>query len=349
MSTLYASFVDAPAAERAAGALLDHGARSADISIVAHSDYIAARTDKDLDAGHAERSAKEGISTTTAADAAVGATKGAAIGLGVGIAAALAALIVPGVGIVIGGGALATAIAGGAATVAAGAAAGGVAGYLKDQGVPDEMVTKYSNTFYEGGAILALAVPTGDIDAIEAEAILAKYAAVNIATYNSTRVLADGVVQPVRQPMVMTSDNLDMDPVVLVDKSSNAVDVVTPPIGQVISDRATGERTVIEADVVGVPTRAVALNEVTTLSPTHEVIVDQSGVVHQTVGHPTKIDEHNVVVVDADGVAHEGKLVEEQRAVVTEPTLTDASGRVVRVPGAVQTTVVRESHLEVEE
>ena len=349
MSTLYASFVDASAAERAAGALLDHDARSADISILAHEDYVATRTNKDLDAGHAERSAKEGISTTTPGDVAIGATKGAAVGLGVGIAAALASLIVPGFGIVIGGGALAAAITGGAATVAAGAAAGGVAGYLKDQGVPAEMVTKYSNTFYEGGAILALAVPSGDLDGIEAEAILAKYGAVNIATYNSPRVLADGVVQPVREPMVMTSDNLDIDPVMIVDQASGSGAVVTPPAGQVITDRITGEEAVVATDVVGVPTHAVRVDEVTTLSPSNEVILDESGAAHQTVGHATKIDEQNVVVVDADGVAHEGKLVEEQRAVVTEPTVTDASGRVVTGPGPVRTTVVREQHVEVEE
>ena len=47
----------------------------------------------------------------------------------------IAALFVPGVGWVLGGGALASAIVGAAAATAAGAAAGGVYGYLKDQGL----------------------------------------------------------------------------------------------------------------------------------------------------------------------------------------------------------------------
>src|SRR5688500_11923729 len=101
--------------------------------------------------------AKSGISTTTGADGAAGAVKGAGLGLGVGIAAALAALAIPGFGLVLGGGALATAAAGAAGATAAGALAGGVEGFLKDQGVPDDVLTHYNDTFMQGGAILAVA------------------------------------------------------------------------------------------------------------------------------------------------------------------------------------------------
>lgn len=58
-----------------------------------------------------------------------------------------------------GGGALATALAGMVGTIGAGAVAGAVVGYLKDQGVPDEAITVYRDTFDKGGAILAVAVP----------------------------------------------------------------------------------------------------------------------------------------------------------------------------------------------
>src|ERR1044072_7730332 len=148
MSTLYASFTDASAAERAVGALLDQGAVAEDLSIVANEAYNSVRAvNANVRAMEAENSAKGGISTTTPADVAVGAVKGAGIGLGVGVAAALVSIFVPGLGLIMGGGALATALAGGAATMLAGSAAGGVVGYLRDQGVPDELATRYSTDF----------------------------------------------------------------------------------------------------------------------------------------------------------------------------------------------------------
>jgi hypothetical protein len=123
-----------------------------------------------------------GITTTTAADAGAGAVKGAAAGLGVGILAALAAVFIPGVGLVAGGGALATAMAGAAATAGAGAVAGGVTGWLKDQGVPDDALTVYRDTFDQGGALLAVNVPS-DMPRAEIEAVLAKYNANNVDSY----------------------------------------------------------------------------------------------------------------------------------------------------------------------
>lgn len=126
------------------------------------------------------------ISTTTGADAASGAGKGAAIGAGAGIAAALAALFIPGIGWVLGGGALATAIAGAAAATAAGATAGGVFGYLKDQGVPDEVLVRYNETFDSGGAILAV-TPTDKVPSSTVEAVLAKYQALNVDSYGADR------------------------------------------------------------------------------------------------------------------------------------------------------------------
>ena len=76
--------------------------------------------------GDTDAAAKHGISTTTPEDAGEGAVKGTGIGLGVGILASLAALTVPGVGLVLGGGALAAALGATALTAGAGAIAGGV-------------------------------------------------------------------------------------------------------------------------------------------------------------------------------------------------------------------------------
>lgn len=165
-SHIYASFNSIEAARNAAGALLDHGANKEDMSLVL--------ADSPNGSGELE-SADRGITMTTGADAASGATKGAGLGLGIGALAALASVIVPGVGIVLGGGALAAAIGGAAATTAAGALAGGVTGYLKDQGVPDDLAISTETKIRAGGALLSIVVPSGDLNESLAMTLLNKY------------------------------------------------------------------------------------------------------------------------------------------------------------------------------
>jgi len=201
--TLYATFNDASLAERAVGALLDHGVRNEDISVISrdvnrcaeagHGVTVTSTVDSkgnDIRANHeeaysdhAERAAKAGLSTTTSGDAESGAVKGAGIGLGVGVAAAIASLIIPGFGLVLGGGALAVALAGTAGATAAGAVAGGVTGYLKDQGVPDAAATDYDHAYKNGSAILSVYVPSGKLSRSEIEGILSKYRASYVQTY----------------------------------------------------------------------------------------------------------------------------------------------------------------------
>ena len=191
LKTIYATFADKMMAENAAGALLDHGADPNHLSIVSKNVHGEDDLRPDYnDPAHSpaltnpsEVKVKEGITTTTPQDAGAGAIKGAEIGLGVGAVAALASLLVPGVGIVIGGGALAIALAGAAGVTAAGAAAGGVAGYLGDQGAPQADVKEYHTTYENGGAVLSIHIPSGKIDQTEAEAILAKYHAGMVRIY----------------------------------------------------------------------------------------------------------------------------------------------------------------------
>lgn len=199
--TVYASFTNIEDAERATGALLDFGLHSEDISLVGHEqhksrgihytghgmnrpeDNTAVYTSDEALAEKDGLAAKSGLSTTTGADATVGAEKGAGIGLGVGVAAALAAMFIPGIGLVIGGGTLALALAGAAATTAGGAIAGGALGYLKDQGVPEHVVSHYNETFDKGGAILAINLPS-DVTRSSVDVILHKYNALNINEYS---------------------------------------------------------------------------------------------------------------------------------------------------------------------
>lgn len=133
--------------------------------------------------GDAATAAKHGISTTTPEDAGEGAVKGTGIGLGVGILASLAALTIPGIGLVLGGGALAAALGATALTAGAGAIAGGATGYLKDQGVPHEAAERYHGTVAGGGAVLSVSIPSGDVDEATAQSVLSKYGAADVNSY----------------------------------------------------------------------------------------------------------------------------------------------------------------------
>ena len=173
--TVFAGFTDASRAEQAAGALLDRGARPEDISVLV---------------GNAERTSQsaDGITTTTTTDVAVGAAKGAGIGAGLGVLAALATLFIPGVGLVVGAGALATALAAGAGAAVGGAIAGGVAGLLIDQGISAEHANQYQRIVTGGGAMISLFLPSGDLARSDVDDVLAKYGASDVSSVARTPV-----------------------------------------------------------------------------------------------------------------------------------------------------------------
>jgi len=174
MPIIYASFADAKDAEKAAGALLDYEMNEEDLSFV--------RADIDEDEWHSyeagqdlEHKAETGYTTTTGKDAGAGAANGAGWGLLAGAIAGLAMLWVPPFGLVLGGGALATAIGAAAGATAGGAIAGAFTGYLKDQGVAPEKIEEFHDHLESGGAVLELAVPSGEVDLDTAREVLAKY------------------------------------------------------------------------------------------------------------------------------------------------------------------------------
>lgn len=170
MQNLHASFQDYKMAEKAVGALLDHGVPKENISLIGPADG------KDH-----EKHAEQGITTTTGADAAAGAAKGAGAGLVAGALGALASLFIPGFGIVTGGGALATALATAAGTTAAGAVAGGVTGFLQDQGVDQQVAQDYQKAIEHGGALIQIVTPAKDVPTGQIQEILTKYGATNFA------------------------------------------------------------------------------------------------------------------------------------------------------------------------
>ena len=91
-------------------------------------------------------------------DVAKGAEACARIGFEVGAVAALISLLIPGVGLVIGGGALAAAAAALVAGTGIGVVSGGIVGVLKDQGIPEDTARRYMTALDGGGAILAVTV-----------------------------------------------------------------------------------------------------------------------------------------------------------------------------------------------
>ena len=118
--------------------------------------------------------AADGISTTTAGDAAKGAAGGAGIGLGLGILLGIAAVMIPGVGLVAGSGALVAALA--AATGVAGGVAGGVYGFLADLGVPPHNARLLSEHLDNGGVVLHIHTG-GSVPETEIMRLLNKYEA----------------------------------------------------------------------------------------------------------------------------------------------------------------------------
>lgn len=176
--TIHTVFSDPDTASRAVAALMDNGIRAEDISVFvrnppANWDLPGNKPSTGEDV---EGKASQGITTTTAQDAAAGGMKGAGIGAGVGILAALAALTIPGFGLVIGGGALATALGGVVATAAGGAVAGGVAGYLMDQGVDEKEVGRLTEHVAGGGVLVSVVTPSDQAMADKVSGILSKYA-----------------------------------------------------------------------------------------------------------------------------------------------------------------------------
>ncbi len=341
MSTLFASFTNPSMAEKAAGALLDHGAAQADISIVANESYATQRVTGDgIENKQSENAAKGGISTTTGGDAALGAAKGTMAGIGLGILAAAAAITLPGIGLVIGGGAMAAALAAAGATAAAGAAAGGVIGYLKDQGVDDQMLTHYSNSFVSGGSILAIAVPTGTLSAIEVENYLVKYGAENIATYNAARVMMDRPVTVHQEPLVVGNANIDPIAINVANPVPTPVAVVTPPIDHSVTVTPTGDFVdPLTGQVIGtVGTHAPTAYEPITLAPNLLIRPTLVDPISGTVQEGMMMDP--LTGLERPVRNSNGQLVYSDLTLPTPTFVVDSYGQIISVPTILQPATI---------
>jgi hypothetical protein len=325
MATLYASFATPDDADRAAGALLDHGALTQDIAMLA-GETTAGQWSHPT---QVETQADTGISTTTAGDAAYGAVKGSVIGLGVGALVAVGSLLIPGVGIVLGGGALATALAGTLGSAAAGAAAGGVAGFLKDQGVGDEIVTRYSEALNVGGSLMSVNVPTGRLDDMEVEQILAKYGATNVCLTGGDRSLMDHeerVPMDSGIPSAGPVNRVVSEEVVPVTRTTLGTTPSTPGALMAAANAVEVNPTIIDP-VTGAMREGVAVDPLTGIERPVQVV--QGAVVYQ--GQTTPLEPVPATGFTlADVVA---TTIDPGSGVVSEGYVTDSAGvrRNVRV------------------
>jgi hypothetical protein len=192
-------------AERAAAALMDHGVRRDEISILARGPVRGEVPDP---------AASDALTYTSDAEVKAGAAAGAGVGGALGLLATAAVLTIPGVGPVLAGGALAAALATGAAMVgAAGALVGGVYGALRDLGMGESDAQRFERGVHAGATLVSVRTPAMTTAEIQAE--FAKYNASDIVT----GVLPD--------PDPSTTRLVDDDDVAVV--SSRRTDIVETP------------------------------------------------------------------------------------------------------------------------
>src|SRR5215203_3305267 len=137
--TVVGLFRDSARAERAVRDLKDAGFTDSEIGILMQDRAEA-------------RKFAEDTGTKAGEGAAAGAATGGILGGIVGLLAGVGALVIPGIGPIIAGGALASTLAG----AGIGAAAGGLIGALIGMGVPEEDARYYETGLKEGGILVTV-------------------------------------------------------------------------------------------------------------------------------------------------------------------------------------------------
>lgn len=90
---------------------------------------------------------------------------------------ALAPVVIPGLGLIAGGGALAATLTKLSGPNAFAAMAGGLVGCLRDQGLPHQIALDTARALKGGDAVLAIECPTGKLRESEVMQVLGKYQA----------------------------------------------------------------------------------------------------------------------------------------------------------------------------
>ena len=137
--TVVCLFDDQPTAEAAIHRLTTAGFQEQQIG-------VAVRDPKQ------QKEITEGTGTQAAEGAKTGAVSGGVVGGVVGLLAGVGALVIPGIGPIIAGGALASTLAG----AGIGAAAGGLVGALVGMGIPEENARHFEQGFQQGRILLTV-------------------------------------------------------------------------------------------------------------------------------------------------------------------------------------------------
>ncbi len=146
---------------------------------------------------------EQAASSPVAGGAAAGAALGGLLGGLAGWMVAIGAIAIPGVGLVVGAGALAAMLAG----IALGAATGGLIGGLLSLGVPEDEARQYEDHLREGRVLLTVH-PSPDFEIARATGILEANGAYDVRVYDSPPQHTTGeadlpeVPQPLAEPFV---------------------------------------------------------------------------------------------------------------------------------------------------
>lgn len=163
-TTIYATFSDPKHAEMAAGALLDRGIASTDISVIQ---------------SHTWGRISEIRSSTVSEMLTV------VSGLGLGAIRDLAIFFVPDFGLVLGRGELALAVSMVQDSTCTGSADSAMTSYLKDQGVENLYIAHYEDALRGGGAILGVTMPSRAVEEGVVWTVLDKFSGMNVSCYAS--------------------------------------------------------------------------------------------------------------------------------------------------------------------
>jgi len=178
--TLYASFADPVNAEIAAAALLEIGVSEDDLTVVANRHYhwsVVSSRDGTRFAGRLGGETR-GSSADHSQPAMTETVQTPHIEF-----ARPATLCVPGVGNVLGSGLLSQDIAMRMAVSGADKDRRGVSTYLADEGIPLPTAEKLSDIVLSGGAILAVTLPSNNVDGPTGQALVELHGGANTTCY----------------------------------------------------------------------------------------------------------------------------------------------------------------------
>ena len=169
--------------------------------------------------------------------------------------------MVPGIGPVLAGGALATALGAAAGTTLAGAVAGGAVGYLRDMGMPEQAASVYADRIAEGDYLITATIDSEHYD--EIKRLLLKYnaAGVDVNVVTAGQAITDvrgadpAIAQELRQPPIQAMSAAEAIATGALHTPTADPARATLPNGDIIATEALDGTPLIPAQVVASPSQ----------------------------------------------------------------------------------------------